>query len=179
MSRCTLRDPKFQGPLTRKYFANYHQNCSVLCMDNQLLHSLACNILAWQNLKYFYHLWFTLLLSQHPVSKRWRTFSRYWPFSSRRHRRKMHRSSKRTTYSSSRCVVCVCVCVCVSVWVHVYVRECVLHVTTSLEVTPFACMQGRVRWRCIGSYWKVSRTNRITAAIISKLLYELHNHTYS
>ena len=80
---------------------------------------------AWPKLKHFGHSWLTLLLLQQkfppepPVSKRWRTFSIYRYFSSRRQQReKMHasRSSKSTTYSYSRCVRCVyvwaCECMC-------------------------------------------------------------------
>ena len=53
------------------------------------------------------------LFSSNNVSKRWRTFSSYWSFSSKRQWRKMHIlwSSRSTTYSYSRCVMCTWVCV--------------------------------------------------------------------
>ena len=93
-----------------------HISPSHYCILQVLMHNAFCLTKA----KVFLPPWLTLLLPQQkfarklPVSKRTKTISSYVSFSSRNEWRKMHtsRSSRSTTYSYSRCVMCVYVSVC-------------------------------------------------------------------
>ena len=76
------------------------------------------DFLRWPSYAMSYFRWSILAHSSPPtevchVSKRQTTFSSYWSFSSKRQWRKMHIlwSSRSTTYSYSRCVLCTWVCV--------------------------------------------------------------------
>jgi len=142
-----LSDPKFQNflggkhtprpdPLIRACFTHsILSNASVLRPDDQLLCSLhiACTIFCLTKAFFTPESLFSFPYRSLPLSllsQRGRNFQQLLVSLQQKTAKEMHtsRSSRNTTYSYSRCVICVHVCVCVcDMWIHVsaYVHECI------------------------------------------------------